>query len=224
MPKCIGFKAPCCDLAAGGVVRGERERVNQTDLSLTIGAIILSTDNRMGKLSGIIINPRCMKLTNLIVHYHYIEYLIPTDIIIESSSDFVTLGCKFNELKSMAIISTDYILSDDFFDWERHIDPVTYAEAEKAFESEVHLPEGELPIRRNNRVYCTDRKIGSITKFEIECKTKTINYIYVHESYLHHKRKHRISAHSIDEVFYNCVYLKLSSRDAALLPANGVTY
>ena len=101
--------------------------MNYTDLSLTIGAIIQCNENRSGKLSGVIINPQFMKLTNLIVHYHYIEYLVPTDILIESSSDFVTLNCNFNELKSMAIISTDYCsLSDDFFDWDRHIDPISF--------------------------------------------------------------------------------------------------
>ena len=185
--------------------------MNTTELSLTIGSPVRCEDGRSGKLSGVIINPSYKKLTNVIIHHGYVEHLVPTANVVHSSSASVTLACNKYELDSMLPVSSRKVyLFDHYFDGEYFINPVTMEEYERSLADAIHIPMGEIPIRRCNKVFDSKGKIGSVFRFVIDRKTNVINHIWVHGGNLRHKYQVKIPACAIVEISHNSIILNLS--------------
>lgn len=194
--------------------------MTDTDILLSMGDAARCIDGRIGSLRGFVINPIFMKLSNIIIHYRYMEYHIPAENIARSTSDSVMLSLKCEELRSLPAISTnDAFLFSHYFNREYNLDPDAYSEYEETVGKSVPIHAGEMPIKHDNQIFCTDGKIGSLKRILIEPDTKEVKYIYVRRNFLRQNAAIKISAKNIDDIYYNCILLKIdtkTSRAAAI--------
>ena len=196
-------------------------------MDIPVNADVHCSDGRSGKVVLVIINPVTRKLSNVVVQYHAVQYLVPLKLVAATTPDLIVLGCTRKELTEMeSFVETHFInaeLAEGFLDSDYFVEPYVYPEIEFAMKEEELIPAGELAIRRGNEVFATDGEIGTVDEFVVNRESNAITHIILREGHLWGKKDITIPVGAIREVDENRVFLLLDKDKIAALPAMRVS-
>jgi sporulation protein YlmC with PRC-barrel domain len=188
-------------------------------------AEVMCTDGACGRTEAVILNPDTEQVTHVVVAAQdlpYSKYLVPVELISESTSDLIRLRCTIADLEKLERF-TDTELIPNYFNvyeagtslygpGEIYTPPVFTLEHK-------HVPKGELEINRGSRVEATDGFVGRVDEFIVEPTQEQISHLVMREGHLWGKKDIVIPAEQIDRIEDNTVYLKLDKKSIEGLPA-----
>jgi sporulation protein YlmC with PRC-barrel domain len=83
----------------------------------------------------------------------------------------------------------------------------------------LHIPSGELAMRRGARVQATDGRVGQVDEFLVNPVNGYITHLVLREGHLWGQKDVTIPVSQIERIEENAVYLKLDKHSIEALPA-----
>jgi sporulation protein YlmC with PRC-barrel domain len=185
------------------------------------------TDGPCGRSTYVVIDPVTEKVTHIVVRDHrfpHIEYLVPVELIVESTPNTIRLRCSGDELSTLdPFLETHYEEGDlDGLPYDRSeywLWPYVTPDDEAIPVEHERVPPGELAVRRGARVEATNGHIGSVDEFLIDPASGHITHLILREGHLWGQKDVTIPVSEIDKVEAGTVWLKLSKDEVQALPA-----
>jgi sporulation protein YlmC with PRC-barrel domain len=196
-------------------------------MDIPLDTNVQCSDGLCGRSTYVVIDPIIDKVTHIVVRDHrfpHIEYLVPIELIVESTPNSIRLRCKEDELRMLdPFLETHYEEGDldappydhsQYWLWpyvipEDEVIPVEYE----------RVPPGELAVRRGARVDATDGHIGVVDEFLIDPASGHISHLILREGHLWGQKDVTIPVSEIDQVEADTVRLELSKDEIEALPA-----
>ncbi len=192
-----------------------------------MNAEVRCTDGIAGRSTYVVGNPNNHQITHLVVRtieppFH--EYLVPIEMVDETTPDRIRLNCTLYDLYQMKPFEVEVYVRTEipgYVYWST-LPPVpgyspviasTYIPV-----SEYNISQEELALRRGARVEASDGYIGTVDELLINSNNNQLAYIVLHEEPFLKKRKISIPISQIERVIGDTVYLKLDRQAIEKLP------
>ena len=135
----------------------------------------------------------------------------------------IHLRCTRDELAALEpFIETEYIQGDNayyiYVPEEYRVWPYVIPETPMPMEH-MHIPPGELAVRRGARVQATDGRVGRVDEFLVDPTNGHITHLMLREGHLWGQKDVTIPVSQIDHIEEDTVYLKLDRHSIEALPA-----
>ena len=188
-------------------------------------AEVVCMDGAYGHSEAVILNPDMEQVTHVVVakqDFPHIKYLVPMELIIESTPDRIRLGCRKSDVEKLKLFTETEMIPNRFYMYE--VGPSLYWPGE-AFTTPFfvmehkQVPKGELEINRGSHVAATDGLIGRVDEFLVDQTSEQITHLIMREGHLWGKKDVIIPVEQIDHIVDNTVYLKLDKKSIERLPA-----
>jgi sporulation protein YlmC with PRC-barrel domain len=181
------------------------------------------SDGAHGRSTAIIVDRQTRQVTHCVVAAEGFEYLVPIDVIVESSPSRIQLRWSREELthaesflkevpadeEQMEIMAMGMTGSSVFGPYTSP-DAAYIAEAMAAATmQEEQIPQDELAIHRGARVEAADGSVGEVDELLIDPQTKRVSHLVLRKGHFWGKRDVTIPLDQIDHVKDDVVYLKL---------------
>jgi sporulation protein YlmC with PRC-barrel domain len=183
-------------------------------MDIPVNAQVECVDDPCGHSAGVIVSPKNLQVTHLIVKPHRdLERLAPADQIVEASPTVIRLRCTKDELIHMdPFIEHKYVtIMPDASRWAPKPQVISIPHR--------RIPKGELAIERGSHVEATDGPVGKVDELLVDPQDKHITHLVLREGHLWGQRDVTIPTLQIDHVEDDTVFLKLDKRTVELLPA-----
>jgi len=181
------------------------------------------SDGARGRSTVIIVDPKTEQVTHFVVEAQGIEYLVPIDIITESSPSRIQLRWSGDELTRAEPFVKEVPADEERLEilaggmtGSSVLGPYTSPDAAYMVETlaaatmqEEQVPHSELALHREARVEATDGGVGQVDEFLIDPQTKRISHLVLRKGHFWGKRDVTIPVDQIDRVEAEVVYLKL---------------
>jgi hypothetical protein len=188
----------------------------------------------IGHSEYVLINPVIEQVTHLVVKEDTApntEYVVPVELVAESTADTIRLHCNKEELEKLdPFIKTTVIenrvpnrnfgysggiygLGSNFF-----IPFVTSESTIYDSEEIQQIPAGELAVQRGTRVEATDGYVGKVDEFVVNPENGRITHLVMREGHLWGKKDVIIPLSAMGETHEDTVFLKLSKDQIEALP------
>lgn len=183
--------------------------------------------NEVGQVTRVVVNPITGEMTHLVVKLKgafELEYLVPTNVIADSSPQEVTLTISLNDFKLLDTYEQLHYLSksdppEDSSDPAMIFWPFMPPEDEgPMYETEVQIPPEDLVVRRGARVEATDGKIGVVDGFMVNPENSHITHLVLAKGHLWGEHDVAIPIDSVDNHDRRVVTLKLDKSAVNALP------
>jgi sporulation protein YlmC with PRC-barrel domain len=194
-------------------------------MDLPINAEVHCPDKLCGHLSHIILNPVSDKVTYVVVKSNkppHNEYLVPVEMIIETSPNCIKLECSSDRLENMQeFLEVEYVP----IEVTRYISgayltlPYAVPEKELVMKKHEQIPAGELAIRRGAAVIAQDGHVGRVDEFLIDPSSEHITHLILREGHLWGQKDVVIPLSLIDRIEDDAVYLKGTKDFIGSLPS-----
>jgi len=203
-------------------------------MEIPLNAQVECTDGVCGRSAYVLINPVIDKVTHLVVKEDAspnTEYVVPVDIVAETTADTIRLHCSKAELEKMKpFIKTTFIEEKvpvrnlgyygrmygmgTFYYWPY----VTTDRTEKVPVEDQQIPPGELALQRGTRVEATDGYVGKVDEFVVNPENGHITDLVMREGHLFGKKEVTIPLSAIGDTHEDTVFLKLDKAQIESLP------
>ena len=204
-------------------------------MDIPIDVEVLCTDGPGGHSSAIVLNPVTKEVTHFAVRakgFLSDEYLVPVELIAESTPARISLSCSRAELaqcqpfEKTVLVGVDGAeLGADNMDYALASTYVTMPGAEYPGPmmpptlQEEQLPEGELSLHPGASVEATDGHVGHVQEFIIDPKNNRVTHLVLREGHLWGKKDVTIPVDQIDRIEADVIYLKLDKAAVEHLPS-----
>lgn len=201
-------------------------------MDIPVNVDVFCLDGQGGRSTSIIVNPISMTLTHVVVRFNKEEFLVPLELVTDSSSTIINLNCSQQELlQQRRFIKTQFIGAEEF-DVEndlrrmavesdanywpyRSLDK-SYLEIYGSFEQ---IPHNELAIHRGSLVEASDGQIGRVEEFVVDSTNHHITHLVLKRGHFWGQKEITIPVNEIDQIDEDIVYLKLDKQGVKSLPA-----
>jgi uncharacterized protein YrrD len=201
-------------------------------MDIPLNAEVKCADGTKGRSVCIIINPVNNEVTHLVIETKGMlgmEYMLPIDRIISSTTHQIQLRCTLEELSEMEPFqrsqfigpddseyqySQSMITTEDGFLW-----PYTQPEDYGMFVGVEQIPPDELGIHRGAHVEATDGRIGRVDEFIVNPENNHISHLIMRKGHLWGKKVITITVSDILRIEDDVVYLKLDKHAIKKLPS-----
>ena len=179
-----------------------------------------------GKSTYVIINPLSKRVTHVVVRelqFPHGEYMVPVELILESTPERIRLRCTDKELMILdPFIETEYVEGDlDEFGYKKEeywMWPYALPESDFVPIEYERTPPGELAIRRGTHVQATDGRVGRVDEFLIDPVSEHVTHLVLREGHLWGQKDVTIPISEIDRFEEDTVYLRLDKDQIEALP------
>jgi uncharacterized protein YrrD len=206
-------------------------------MDIPLNAEVYCAEGLCGRSVCLIVNPIVKKVTHFVVQkkgFLHLKYMVPLDMISESSPQQIHLRCKAEELAQLdSFEEMEFIKIDDPADLvmppypselgAENIYLWPYVESEngtmRMYAEVEQIPYDELGIHRGAKVRATDGRIGQVDEFVVDAVTSKITHLVLREGHLWGQKEVTIPVAEIDRLEEDRVYLKLTKDEVKALPA-----
>lgn len=188
----------------------------------------------VGRSVFVLINPVIDQVTHLVVketESPNTEFVVPVELVIETTADTIHLNCTKTELEQMKpfikttfiekTIPAGYLGSGGGMHGMGSYYYVPYVTPEITVKVPVEhqqIPAGELAIHRGTRVEATDGPVGKVDEFVVNPENGHITHLVLREGHLWDKRDVIIHVSAIGEIREGTVFLNLDQHQIEILP------
>lgn len=196
-------------------------------MDIPMKAAVKCSDSLCGYLTCVIVNPTTQKVTHVVVKDRrppHTERLVPENFILESTPDSVLLRCsagdltKFDEYVGLRFIRTQLPVNFPTGIPTAYWPYVVTEEVDYASKEE-RIPPGELAFHRGARVEASDGPVGQVDEFLVDPTDGKITHMILREGHLWGQKDITIPISAIEKISDGAVWLKLSKKAIASLPA-----
>ena len=207
-------------------------------MRLELGTPVHCTDERLGELADVVIDPVSRQLTHLVVRIHGRPgpaRLVPMKLVSTDAEGRLCLGCSMSEAGRLEAVQDfaylrigDFPVSDPKWDVgvenvlampyyptsELGTGPLVYDDhVSVAFD---RVPKGEVEIRRTSTVIGADgRRIGHVEGFVVD--DEHITHMLVEHRRLFRRRRMTIPIGAVEKVETDSVCVRLTSAEVRAL-------
>ena len=181
------------------------------------------SDGARGRSTAIIVDPKTEQVTHFVVEAEGIEYLVPIDVIAESSPSLIQLRWSGDGLARAEPFVKEVPADEERLEilaagmsGPSVMGPLTSPDAGYVAErlgdatmQEEQVPQSEVAIHREARVEATDGDVGQVDEFLIDPQTKRISHLVLRKGHFWGKRDVTVPVDQIDRIETEVVYLKL---------------
>jgi hypothetical protein len=193
-------------------------------MDIPINAEVCCTDGLGGHSTYVVLNPITREMTHLVVkelHVPHTEFLVPIELVVESTPREIHLDCTKTELSKMdPFIKTEFVQSkipqftmDPYMVWPYYI-----PERQVLTLEHEQIPSGELAVHRGAHVEATDGHVGRVDGFLVNPKNEHITHLVLREGHLWGHKDVTIPVSQIDHLEEETVYLDLDKASIETLP------
>ncbi len=203
-------------------------------MEIPLNAQVECTDGVCGRSEFVLINPVIDQVTHLVVKEDSspnVEYIVPVEFVVETSTDTIRLRCSKAELEKMdPFIQTTFIKEKvpdrnyasgggmiglgSFYYMPYVTSEISVYETEK----DQQIPPGELAVRRGTRVKATDGYVGHVDEFVVNPENGHITHLVMREGHLWGQKDVTIPLSAMVETREDTVFLKLDKHQIESLP------
>lgn len=205
-------------------------------MDIPLNAEVYCADGLYGRSVCLIVNPISKKATHFVVQkkgFLHLEYMVPLDLISESSPEKIHLRCKAEELARLdSFEQMEFIKVNDPADLvmpphaaelgAKSIYLWPYVESENGtmgmYGEVEQVPYDEVGIRRGAQVKAKDGRIGQVDELVVDPTSSKITHLVLREGHLWGQREVTIPISEIDRLEEDRVYLKLTKNQVETLP------
>jgi len=200
-------------------------------LDIPVNAHVYCHDELCGRLTRVILNPVSKRVTHIVVQDQvipHIEYLVPMDLVVETTPERLYLRCDQAELaRQEPFVDVEFVepeageLAEEYAlpgEHDVRLWPYVLAQDTIPIEHE-RIPPGELAVRRGATVQATDGRVGRVDEFLIDPASEHVTHLVLRQGHLWGDRDVTIPVSDIDRVEADEVTLKLSKHQVAALKA-----
>lgn len=193
-------------------------------MKIPLNAKVQCADGMGGRVVQVIVNPITRKMTHVVVEEKklpHIERLVPSQSVVETGDDLITLNCSRQELGQMApLIESEFLWAeipglDEAYPYLLH----PYVIPGRLATKQESMPPGELGISRGTRVHATDGKVGWVDEFVVIPTNGEITHLLLREGHLWGCKEVTIPVSAIEGIEERTVHLKLDKRGVQALPS-----
>lgn len=196
-------------------------------MDLPIGAEVSCADGPCGRSTKVILNPVTERVTHLVIRereFPHTEFLVPLELLVETSPTTIRLRCDGKELRQFDHFNeVEYLPAqepylsygmNDYMLWPY----ATLAAPMIPLEHEC-IPPGELAVSRHARVDASDGHVGRVDEFLIDPASGHITHLVLREGHLWGQKDVTIPVSAIARIDEGTVHLALNKEALAALPA-----
>ena len=196
-------------------------------MDIPLNAKVRCADGVCGRSTYVIVNPVNEQVTHVVVReeqFPHVEYLVPLDLVIESTPDTIHLRCMKKDLAMQEpFTEIEYAEGDlpdfryekgDFMLWPYNVpeeDGMIPVETER-------VPSGELAVRRGAHVRAIDGRVGQVDEFLVDPVSEHITHLILREGHLWGQKDVTIPVSEIAHIEEDTVHLKLTKAQIEALP------
>jgi sporulation protein YlmC with PRC-barrel domain len=201
-------------------------------MDLPLNVDVHCTDGPAGKTTTVVLNPVTNEVTHVSIRYKGEEYLVPLNLIEDSSPTRIQLTISIEKMTDLApfvrVQFLDYTDVDAGSDLqeissEESITYWPYSTYEEGYfdtyASVEQIPHDQLAIHRGAQVFASDGHIGRVDEFIVNPENSHITHIVMHRGHLWGKKSITIPIGQIDRIEIDTVYLNLDKEAVRTLPA-----
>jgi len=203
-------------------------------MEIPLNAQVECTDGVCGRSVYVLINPVIDQVTHLVVKEDSspnTEYIVPVDLVTETTGDTIRMHCSKAELEKMdPFVQMEFVeekVPDINFESGggmigmgsyRYMPYVT--PEVKVYESMEHrqIPPGELAVRRGIRVEATDGYVGKVDEFVVNPENGHITHLVMQEGHLWGQKDVTIPLSAMGDTRTDTVFLKFDKHQIESLP------
>ncbi len=182
----------------------------------------------------VLINPITDQVAHLVVEIDNIpntEYIVPIDMVIETSAELIRLRCTAAEMEKLPVFIKDEYIKDRVLNYAGYSGGVTgrdscyympYVTSEvrvPVYAARPQIPPGELAVHRGTHVEATDGLVGKVDEFVVDPENSHITHLVMREGHLWGKKDVIIPISALGETRGNTVFLSLDKQQVEALPA-----
>jgi sporulation protein YlmC with PRC-barrel domain len=204
-------------------------------MDIPLNVVVLCADGPGGRSSTIILNPISMEITHVVVKDNQEEYLVPLDLITESTPTHIQLRCLVDELVTLERFVRMQFLGPEEIDLQGDLRRTAvesdanywpYNSLENGyvemFGQVEQIPHHELAIHRGSHVEAANGPIGQVDEFIVNPTNNHITHLILRRGHLWGKKDITISVKEIDYIEQDSVHLKLNKDEVKALPTVAV--
>jgi sporulation protein YlmC with PRC-barrel domain len=194
-------------------------------MDIPINAEVYCADGLCGRSTYAVLNPITKRITHLVVkgyNFPHTEFLVPVELVIESTPREIHLDCTRAELTRMdPFIETEFVRSEipQFTMGPCMMRPYYVPETQIFTLEHEQIPPGELAVHRGAEVKATDGHVGRVDGFLVDPKSEHITHLVLREGHLWGRKDVTIPVSQIDHIEEDTVYLELDKASIEALPS-----
>ena len=204
-------------------------------MDIPLNVDVRCADGPGGRSSTIVLNPISMEITHVVVKDDQEEYLVPIDLVTESTPTHIQLRCLVSELAALERFVRMQFLGSEEIDLAANLQR-TAAESDanywpynsledgyvELYGQVEQIPHHELAIHRGSRVEAINGHIGEVGEFIVNPPNSHISHLILRRGHLWGIKNITIPVEEIDRIEQDMVYLKLNKDQVKSLPAVAV--
>jgi sporulation protein YlmC with PRC-barrel domain len=196
-------------------------------MDIPLNAEVHCADGVCGRSTYVVVNPVNEQVTHVVVREEWFpqaEYLVPLDLVTESTSDTIRLRCMKKDLVMQApFIEVEYVEGDlPGFRYEKGnymLWPYNVPEEGEVIPVETErVPPGALAVRRGAHVRAIDGRVGRVDEFLVDPVSEHITHLILREGHLWGQKDVTIPVSEIAHIEEDTVHLKLTKKQIEALP------
>ena len=196
-------------------------------MDIPLNAEVHCVDGVCGRSTYVVVNPVNEQVTHVVVREEWFpqaEYLVPLDLVTESTSDTIHLRCMKKDLVMQApFIEVEYVEGDlPGFRYEKGnymLWPYNVPEEGEVIPVETErVPPGALAVRRGAHVRAIDGRVGRVDEFLVDPVSEHITHLILREGHLWGQKDVTIPVSEITHIEEDTVHLKLTKKQIEALP------
>jgi sporulation protein YlmC with PRC-barrel domain len=204
-------------------------------MDIPIDVEVLCTDGPGGHSSAIVLNPVTKEVTHLAVRtkgLFYDEYLVPVELIVEGTTERISLSCSRAELAQCPPFERTVLVGVDGTELGANDVDLAVAATYGTMPGgeypgamypptlqEEQLPDGELSLHPGASVEATDGHVGHVQEFIIDPQNNRVTHLVLREGHLWGKKDVTIPLDQIERIEADVIYLKLDKAAVEHLPS-----
>ena len=200
-------------------------------MDVPLNVDVSCADGPSGVSTTIILNPFTSEVTHVVVKEGRDEYMVPLDLVTESTPVHIQLRCTLEELRKQDLFvkmqflgtesrSAEAELRRDAAESDANWWPYTQIDDQylEVYDQVEQIPHNELAIHKGAKVRASDGHIGQVDAFIVNPTNNHISHLVLKEKHLFGRREVTISISEIDRIEQDTVYLKLDKKSVRALP------
>jgi hypothetical protein len=197
-------------------------------MEIPLNALVECTDGICGRSVYVLINPVIDQVTHLVVREDSspnTKYIVPVDLVAETTSDTIRLRCTRVELEMMDPFIKTMVIQEKVHNrnlrYKGGMYTLPYVTSESSVQVTVEhlqIPPGELALRRGTRVKATDGCVGKVDEFVVNPKNCHNTHLVMREGHLFGKKDVIIPLSAMGDIHEDTVFLKLDKLQIEALP------
>ncbi len=193
-------------------------------MNIALNAKIICTDGPCGNINHVILKSTNEQITHLVIrdeNNSEQQYLVPLDLVTNSSHDQIQLNCTCDELHSMPIFKSEEYIPRSMFKYQIKPFLVTpYAVIPGLYVpvKVEHIPAGELAIKEGANVKATDGNVGIVDEFLVDPSDNCPSHLILRKGRWTQKEV-TIPMDQVDRIEEDTVYLKISKAEVESQPS-----